>query len=72
MNVRIPRWSDPYNERDRRSHQQRNKQRIKEEWTWEEILDGAGPWTQAGEYCHPKEAIEAAKVERRYYEELYQ
>ena len=40
-------------------------------WTWEEILDGAGPWTQPGEYRRPKEELEAAKVERRYYEEKY-
>jgi hypothetical protein len=40
-------------------------------WAWEEILDGAGPWTQPGEYRRPKEEIEAAKVERRYYEEKY-
>ena len=41
-------WSDPYYERDRRSHQQRTKQRAQERevsWTWEEILDGKGSWT---------------------------
>ena len=65
-------WSDPYIECDRRSHHQRTKQHVQEEWTWEEILDGAGPWTQAGEYRRPKEEIEAAKAERRHYEELYQ
>ena len=70
-------WSHSYNERDRRTHHKRTKQRGKEEqrfmekWTWEEILDGAGPWTQAGEYHLPKEEIEAAKAERRYYEEKY-
>ena len=35
-------------------------------------MNGAGPWTQAGEYRSPKEEIEAAKAEWRYYEELYQ
>ena len=40
-------------------------------WTWEEILDGAGPWTQQGEYRCPKEELEAAKAERRYYEDKY-
>jgi hypothetical protein len=40
-------------------------------WTWEEILDGAGPWTQPGEYHRPKEELEAAKAERRYYEQKH-
>ena len=39
-------------------------------WTWEEILDGKGPWAQTGEYRRPKEELEAAKAERRRYEEL--
>ena len=30
-----------------------------EKWTWEEILDGAGPWMQVGEYRLPKEEMEA-------------
>ena len=38
-------------------------------WTWEEELDGKGPWEKPGEYCSPKEEIEAAKAERRMYEE---
>ena len=38
-------------------------------WTWEEILDGKGPWAQPGEYRRPKEELEAAKVERHWYEE---
>jgi hypothetical protein len=69
--------SPPYNVPYRRTHHNRTKQREKEEqrlmgkWTWEEILYGAGPWTQPGEYRRPKEEIEAAKVERRYYEEKY-
>jgi hypothetical protein len=54
-------WSDLYGKqiRDRRSHQKWTKQRVQEE----EILDGKGPWTLAGEYCRPKEEIEAAKAE---------
>ena len=70
-------WSHPFNERDRMTHQTRTRQREKDEqrlmgkWTWEEILDGAGPWTQPGEYYRPKEELEAAKAERRYYEEKY-
>jgi hypothetical protein len=60
--------SPRYDERDRITHQTRTKQRENEEqcimgkWTWEEVLDGAGPWSQPGE-------LEAAKAERRYYEE---
>ena len=65
-------WSDSYDDRDRRTHQKWTKQRVQEERTWEEILDRAGPWTQAGEYRLPKEEIEAAKAERRWYEELFQ
>ena len=38
-------------------------------WTWEEELDGKGPWAQPGEYRRPKEEIEAAKAERHKYEE---
>ena len=70
-------WSHHYDEYDRTTHQQRTKQRRKEQqrylesWTWEEILDGAGPWHQAGEYQRPKEELEAAKAERRHYEALY-
>ena len=41
-----------------------------EKWTWEEILDGKGPWEQPGDYCRPKAELEAAKAERRHYEEL--
>ena len=41
-----------------------------ERWTWEEILDGKGPWAEPGEYCRPKAELEAAKAERRHYEEL--
>ena len=41
-----------------------------EKWTWEEILDGKGPWAEPGEYCRPKTELEAAKAERRHYEEL--
>ena len=41
-------------------------------WTWEEILDGKGPWAQPGEYRRPKEKLEAARAERRHYEELAQ
>ena len=40
-----------------------------ENWTWEEELDGKGPWAQPGEYRRPKEELEAAKAERRWYEE---
>ncbi|KAM9544483.1 uncharacterized protein ACWYII_035825 [Salvelinus alpinus] len=47
---------------------QEQQQWGKEEWTWEEILDGKGPWTQPGEYRRPKAELEAAKAERRFYE----
>jgi hypothetical protein len=40
-----------------------------EHWTWEEILDGKGPWAKPGEYRRPKAELEAAKAERRRYEE---
>jgi hypothetical protein len=66
-------WSMPSDEsRNRTTHHQRTKQCGQEEWTWEEILDWKGPWAQAGEYHCPKEEMEAAKVERRRYEELAQ
>ena len=67
-------WSHRYDERDRITYQTRTKQREKKEqhllgkWTWEEILDGAGPWTQPGEYRRLKEELEAVKAERRYYD----
>ena len=53
--------------RDRISHHKKTKQRAfmgKRSWTWEEILDGKGPWRQAGEYRRPKEEIEAVRAER--------
>ena len=39
--------------------QQQQRQRYLENWTCEEILDGKGPWAQAGEYRHPKAELEA-------------
>ena len=71
-------WSAPYDDRDRFTHQPRTKrhgdrqqqqEQRKEEWTWEAELDGKGPWAQPGEYRRPKEELEAAKAERRWYEE---
>jgi hypothetical protein len=68
-------WSDlSYSSSDeedryRTTHQKRTKQRgnkeqrVLESWTWEEILDGKGPWAQAGEYRRPKEELEAVKAE---------
>uniref|UniRef100_A0A8K9UVX3 Pyrin domain-containing protein n=1 Tax=Oncorhynchus mykiss TaxID=8022 RepID=A0A8K9UVX3_ONCMY len=59
----------------RNTHHQRTKQRgderqrYLENWTWEEILDGKGPWAQAGEYRRPEAELEAAKAERLRYEE---
>ena len=50
--------------RNRRSHQKWTKQRGQEEWTSEDIVDGEGPWTQAGEYRRPREQMEAAREER--------
>ena len=32
-------------------------------------LDSKGPWAQPGDYRRPKEELEAAKAERRWYEE---
>ncbi|XP_064881736.1 uncharacterized protein LOC115138403 isoform X2 [Oncorhynchus nerka] len=52
-------------------HQKRTKQcdnleqRVLDSWTWEEILEGKGPWAQAGEYRRPKEELEAAKAKRQ-------
>jgi hypothetical protein len=66
-------WSPLYDDRDRITHQQWTKQRgngqqwqrSQDSWTWEEILDGEGPWAQKGEYRRPKAVLEAAKAERR-------
>ena len=63
-------------ERQQRQQQQEQQQlqwerlHYLEKWTWEEILDGKGPWEQPGDYCRPKAELEAAKAERRHYEEL--
>ena len=66
-------WSSPHSndERYRITHQPRTKQRgivqqqkSLDSWTWEEFLDGEGPWAQAGEYRRPKAELEAAKAER--------
>ena len=68
--------SEEEDERYRITHQPRTKQRgngqwqkSQDSWTWEEILDGKGPWAQAGEYRRLKAELEAAKAERRWYEE---
>ena len=59
-----------HNRTKRRGDRQRQEeQRSQDFWTWEEILDGKGPWAQPGEYRRPKEELEAAKAERRWYEE---
>ena len=81
MSIHVPAafWSSfTDNSRDRITHHQRTKQQRKEQtefeldwrekWTWEEVLDGAGPWHQAGDYRRPQWEIEAAKAERRWYE----
>ena len=76
-NIHAAVWSDspsPYENRDRITHRKRTKQRVnrqeqpKEEmrnkdfWTWEEILDGRGPWAKPGECSRPKvEQVEAAR-----------
>uniref|UniRef100_A0A8K9UXU6 Uncharacterized protein n=1 Tax=Oncorhynchus mykiss TaxID=8022 RepID=A0A8K9UXU6_ONCMY len=73
-------WSSPsstIDDRYRITHHQRTKQRgngqqqqrSQDSRTWEEILDGKGPWAQAGEYRRPKAELEAAKAERRRYED---
>ncbi|XP_070296375.1 uncharacterized protein [Salvelinus sp. IW2-2015] len=36
----------PHVKRDRTTHQRRTKQRVQDEWTREEILDGKGPWLE--------------------------
>ena len=55
-----------HNRTKRRGDRQRQQeQRNQDFWTWEEILDGKGPWAQPGEYRRPKEELEAAKEERR-------
>ncbi|XP_052379828.1 uncharacterized protein LOC127931382 [Oncorhynchus keta] len=55
----------------RRQQQQHQQQRppSQDSWTWEEILNGEGPWARAGENRSPKAELEAAKAERRQYEE---
>ena len=73
-------WSDPsYSSLDeeeicyRTTHHNRTKQcgnqeqRVLDSLTWEEILDGKGPWAQAREYCRPREELEAVKAEWRRY-----
>ncbi|KAM9528409.1 uncharacterized protein ACWYII_041088 [Salvelinus alpinus] len=74
-------WSthSPKESRYRITHQTQIKQRVngqprqqqweKEDWTWEEILDGKGPWAEPVECRRPKAELEAAKAERRRYEE---
>ena len=74
--------SEEEDERYRNTHHQRTKQRgngqqqqqqrSQDSWTWEEILEVKGPWAQAEEYRHPKAELEAAKAERRRYEEAAQ
>ncbi|KAM9423345.1 uncharacterized protein ACWYII_020534 [Salvelinus alpinus] len=44
-------------------------QKSQDLWTWEDELNGEGPWAQAGEYRRPKAELEEAKAERRRYEE---
>jgi hypothetical protein len=70
-------WSHSNDDHYRITHQPRTKQRgidqeqkVLDSWTWEEILDGKGPWAQAGEYRRPKAELEAAKAEQQRYEEV--
>uniref|UniRef100_A0A8C8I3F1 Ig-like domain-containing protein n=1 Tax=Oncorhynchus tshawytscha TaxID=74940 RepID=A0A8C8I3F1_ONCTS len=34
--------------------QQQQRPKTQDSWTWEEILDGRGPWAKPGEYSRPK------------------
>ena len=78
-NIHAAVWSDspsPHENRDRITHRKRTKQRvnrqeqpkeelrIKDFWTWEEILDGRGPWAKPGECSHPKVQQEKRKQEQ--------
>ena len=76
-NIHAAVWSDsppPHENRDRITHRKRTKQRvdrqeqpkeelrIKDFWTWGEILDRRGPWAKPGECSRPKvEQVEAAR-----------
>ena len=60
-------WSSspsPNDNHYRTTHHQRTKQRGREDWTWEDILDGKGSYTWeeilAGRDCLPWEQVEAA------------
>ncbi|XP_064811670.1 uncharacterized protein LOC135526929 isoform X3 [Oncorhynchus masou masou] len=58
-----------HNRTKRRCDRQRQQEQCEEYWTWEDELDGKGPWAQPGEYRRPKVELEATKAERRWYEE---
>ncbi|XP_052364287.1 nuclear transcription factor Y subunit beta-like [Oncorhynchus keta] len=50
-------------QQQQRQQQQWERLHYLDKWTWEEILDGKGPWAEPGEYCRPKAELEAAKAE---------
>ncbi|KAM9513434.1 uncharacterized protein ACWYII_046869 [Salvelinus alpinus] len=45
------------------------KQWREEEWSWEQIFNGEGPWAKVGENRRSREEKEAATAQERWYEE---
>ena len=78
-------WSDSpshQENRNRITHHKRTKQRVnrqeqreemrnKDFWTWEEILDGRGPWAKPGECSRPKVQQEKKQQEQLQWERLH-
>ena len=55
-----------HNRTKRRDDRQRQQeQRNQDFWTWEEILDGRGPWAKPGECRRPKVQQEKRQQEQR-------
>ncbi|XP_055754646.1 uncharacterized protein LOC129833841 isoform X4 [Salvelinus fontinalis] len=66
----LTRTKQQQQQQQERLQQQQERLHYLEKWTWEDDLDGKGHWAEPGEYRRPKEELEAAKAERRYYEAL--
>ncbi|KAM9422869.1 uncharacterized protein ACWYII_020415 [Salvelinus alpinus] len=55
--------------RQGKTKRSKGQEKNKDFWTWEQIMNGEGPWAKAGENRRSQEEREAAKAQERWFEE---
>jgi hypothetical protein len=56
----------------RRGNEQQQRPKTQDSWTWEEILDGRGPWAKPGECRRPKVLQEKQQQQEQQQQQLKQ